>query len=323
MWQKDKTDANKLAAWTFDTAAKGQPYEATRFDGGAATGKAYTKKITAYGPLYNATNTQLLLPEGDPLRAAGVGPTLTSTAAYRIDNTVSQTGSPAVGGLPSEAVEYKYNATSQQITTRGSAYYLQKANSSPQGDLRDLWLSTGVKLIYVTNSYEEGTRRLTAIKVTDDVNSYPLQDLAFTQDDAGNVTSIFDTTTLGGAAKPAHQCFTYDGYSRVTEAWTPKTGDWAPAERTTANSAPYWTSYTYNDAGQRATETAHTRRPATKPPRTSTTTPPRTPSPTRSTRPPATAPPTTPTTAAETPPPAPAQPRSKPSPGPPKANCPR
>ncbi|MGA5629561.1 RHS repeat-associated core domain-containing protein [Streptomyces cellulosae] len=261
MWQKDKTDANKLAAWTFDTAAKGQPYEATRFDGGAATGKAYTKKITAYDYLYNATNTQLLLPEGDSLRAAGVGPTLTSTAAYRIDNTVSQTGSPAVGGLPSEAVEYKYNATGQQITTRGSSYYLQKANFSPQGDLRDLWLGTSEKLIYVTNSYEEGTRRLTGIKVTDDVHSYPLQDLAFTQDDAGNVTSVFDTTTLGGSAKPDHQCFTYDGYSRVTEAWTPKTADCTPAGRTTANidgSAPYWTSYTYNEAGQRATETTHT-----------------------------------------------------------------
>ena len=261
MWQKDKTDANKLAAWTFDTAAKGQPYEATRFDGGAATGKAYTKKITAYDYLYNATNTQLLLPEGDSLRAAGVGPTLTSTAAYRIDNRVSQTGSPAVGGLPSEAVEYKYNATGQQITTRGSSYYLQKANFSPQGDLRDLWLGTGEKLIYVTNSYEEGTRRLTGIKVTDDVNSYPLQDLAFTQDDAGNVTSIFDTTTLGGSAKPDHQCFTYDGHSRVTEAWTPKTADCASTGRITNNidgSAPYWTSYTYNEAGQRATETTHT-----------------------------------------------------------------
>ncbi|GAA3506596.1 hypothetical protein GCM10019016_137110 [Streptomyces prasinosporus] len=255
MWQKDKTDANKLAAWTFDTAAKGQPYEATRFDGAAATGKAYTKKITAYDYLCNATTTELLLPEGDSLRTAGVGPTLTSTAAYRIDNTVSQTGSPAVGGLPYEAVEHKYNATGQQITTRGSSYYLKKANFYPQGDLRDLWLGTGEKLIYVTNSYEKGTRRLTGIKVTDDVNSYPLQDLAFTQDDAGNVTSIFDITTRGGAAKPDHQCFTYDGYSRVTEAWTPKTSDCAPAGRTTANvdgSAPYWTPYTYNEVSHYA-----------------------------------------------------------------------
>ncbi len=37
----------------------------------------------------------------------------------------------------------------------------------------------------------------------------------------------------------------------MTEAWTPKTADCAPAGRTTANidgSAPYWTSYTYNEA---------------------------------------------------------------------------
>ncbi|MEU8295587.1 hypothetical protein, partial [Streptomyces pseudogriseolus] len=144
---------------------------------------------------------------------------------------------------------------------RLSASQVRCHRTLQQSHLRQLRLGTADKLAYVTNSYEDGTRRLTGIQVTDDVHSYPLQDLAFTQDDAGNVTSVFDTTTLGGAAKPDHQCFTYDGHSRVTEAWTPKTADCAPAGLTTANidgSAPYWTSYTYNEAGQRATETTHT-----------------------------------------------------------------
>ncbi|MFI9726282.1 RHS repeat-associated core domain-containing protein [Streptomyces sp. NPDC052092] len=169
--------------------------------------------------------------------------------------------SPAVGGLPFETVSYDYNATGQQVKSGGTTEYLRDATFSPQGDLRELRLGTGDKLVTITNSYEQGTRRLTGIKVADNVNSYPLQDLAFTQDDAGNVTSIFDTTTLGGAAKPDHQCFTYDGHSRVTEAWTPKTADCASAGRTTANidgAAPYWSSYTYNEAGQRATEITHT-----------------------------------------------------------------
>jgi RHS repeat-associated protein len=265
LWHKDKTAANQLAAWTFDTIAKGQPYEATRYDGGAvAPGKAYTKRINAYDTLYNVTSSELLLPDGDPLKAQLGTTPLKFTAAYRIDGTVSQTGSPAVGGLPSEIVSYTYNATGQQLTSKGTTGYLQGAAFSPQGDLRQLRLGTdGVsgKQAYVTNSYENGTRRLTGIQVTDDIHSYPLQDLTFTQDDAGNVTSIFDTTTLGGTAKPDHQCFTYDGYSRMTEAWTPKTADCAATGRTTANidgSAPYWTTYTYNQAGQRATETKHT-----------------------------------------------------------------
>lgn len=97
--------------------------------------------------------------------------------------------------------------------------------------------------------------------VKTDAQSYPLQDLNFTQDSAGNVTSIFDTTTLGGTAKPDYQCFTYDGHRRLTEAWTPKTADCATTGRTGSNidgAAPYWTSYTYTQGGQRKTETQHT-----------------------------------------------------------------
>ncbi len=77
---------------------------------------------------------------------------------------MSQTGSPAVGGLPSEAVSYDYNATGQQLKSRGTTGYLQGAAFSPQGDLRQLRLGTADKLAYVTNSYEDGTRRLTGIK---------------------------------------------------------------------------------------------------------------------------------------------------------------
>jgi YD repeat-containing protein len=44
MWHGSKTDANKQAAWVYDTVAKGQLTSATRYVGGV-TGKAYTKKV--------------------------------------------------------------------------------------------------------------------------------------------------------------------------------------------------------------------------------------------------------------------------------------
>jgi RHS repeat-associated protein len=264
MWQIAKTDANKLAAWTFDTVAKGQPDSAIRYDGGL-TGKAYTQKITAYDALYQATGSQLLLPDADPLVTAGVPKTLSFTTGYNLDGTVGQYASPAIGGLPAETVKYKYNSTGHQISSVGTTGYLQGAMLSPQGDLRQLTLSKDVtdsaKKAFLNWDYEPGTRRLTRAYVTDDVHGYMPQELKFTQDDAGNVTSIFDATTQGGTAKADHQCFTYDGYSRLTEAWTPKTADCATSGRTMSNidgSAPYWTSYTYNQAGQRKTETNHT-----------------------------------------------------------------
>lgn len=86
------------------------------------------------------------------------------------------------------------------------------------------------------------------------------QELKYTHDDAGNVTSIFDASTQGGTTKADYQCFEYDGNRRLTEAWTPKTANCAKSGRSTTNldgAAPYWTSYTYTESGQRETEKQH------------------------------------------------------------------
>jgi RHS repeat-associated protein len=266
MWQTDKTDGNKLAAWTFDSLYKGQQDTAVRYDGGLS-GKAYTQEVTAYDNLYRVTGSKLTLPESDrePLVAAGVPKTLSFTTGYRLDGTISQTSQPAVAGLASEMLKYTYNDTGQQLTSTGTTGYLQGASFSPQGDLTQLALGVqggdSAKKAYLNWQYEPGTRRLTRAFVTDDVHGYTPQDLKFTQDDAGNVTSIFDAATQGGTAKTDYQCFAYDGYSRLTESWTPKTADCAASGRAMSNidgAAPYWNSYTYTDAGQRKTETRHT-----------------------------------------------------------------
>ncbi|MEU5611507.1 polymorphic toxin-type HINT domain-containing protein [Streptomyces sparsogenes] len=263
MWSGTKTDANKLAAWTFDTLAKGQQDTAVRYDGGLA-GKAYTRKVTEYDSLYQVKGSELTLPDEDPLVKAGVPKTLAFTTGYRLDGTISQSREPAVGGLAAETVSYTYNATGQQLTSLGTTGYLQGATFSPQGDLRQLTVgmsgTSSAKKAYLNYDYEPGTRRLTRSYVTDDVHGYMPQELKFTQDDAGNVTSIFDSTTLGGTGKADYQCFAYDGYRRMTEAWTPATANCATTGRTTANlagAAPYWTSYHYNTAGQRDEQTEH------------------------------------------------------------------
>ncbi|WP_375803515.1 RHS repeat domain-containing protein [Streptomyces sp. A012304] len=262
MWQTTKTDANKLAAWTFDTLAKGQQDTAVRYDGGVA-GKAYTQKVTAYDPLYKVTNNQLILPSTDPLVAAGVPATLSFSTGYNLDGTVKQAAQPAVAGLSSETVSYTHDALGQVLTAKGTTGYLQGVAYSPLGDLRQMTLATdptSTKKIYVNHDYEAGTRRLTRSYVTDDVHGYMLQELKFSQDDAGNITSVHDGTTLGGTGKEDYQCFAYDGYRRLSEAWTPKTADCATSGRTTANlggAAPYWTSYEYNASGLRSKQTEH------------------------------------------------------------------
>lgn len=265
LWDGSKTDANKLAAWTFDTLAKGKPDTSVRYENGVGTptSKAYTQKVTKYDAAYRAQQNELTLPASDPLVAAGVPQTLKSSSYYNtIDGTLTGEDYPAVAGLPSESTTNTYNGYGQQLTADGRDSYLLDATYAPVGDLRQLVLGTNgtAPKASLNYDYEPGTRRLTRSYVTDDVHGYMPQELKFTQDDAGNVTSIFDATTQGGTAKADYQCFTYDGHRRLTDAWTPKTADCATTGRTTANidgAAPYWTSYTYNTAGQRKTETQH------------------------------------------------------------------
>ncbi|MEU2251511.1 RHS repeat-associated core domain-containing protein [Streptomyces sp. NPDC019224] len=263
-WQNSRTDGNKLAHWSFDSILKGLPAASTRYVGGSGTtGTAYTKQITAYDTRGRVTETRLVLPDDDPLVTSGaVTSTLDFESDYRLDGTLSTTTAPAVAGLPRETVQTHYNTFGLPEQLSGTSDYVQNIAYSQLGQLWQLRLGVvNTNTVSISNSYEAGTGRLTNTSVSDETHTGRLQDLDFTQDQAGNITSIFDKATIDGTHEPDYQCFAYDTYLRLSEAWTPKTADCAPAGRTTADlagPAPYWTSYTYNTVGQRETEVAHT-----------------------------------------------------------------
>ncbi|MEV7343619.1 RHS repeat-associated core domain-containing protein [Streptomyces sp. NPDC093544] len=269
---EEQVDANKLTHYAYDTEAKGQVDSSTRYVGGVS-GSAYTKQVTEYDSLYRATTTQLVLPTEDALVKLGAVPssTLTFSTNYNIDGTQQYTSEPAAGGLSAEIINTDYNGLGLPTAVNGTTGYLLGASYSALGQTEQLTLGTssaaGTKKAYINNKYEEGTDRLKESSVTDQTHSYLLQDLNYTYDDAGNVTAISDPTPLGGTGSADNQCFTYDGYRRVTNAWTPSTADCSTSKRTTANlggASPYWTSYTYTDSGLRSTETTHTTSADTK-----------------------------------------------------------
>ncbi|MGO4429968.1 hypothetical protein AB4Z54_67275, partial [Streptomyces sp. MCAF7] len=84
MWSGTKTDVNKLAAWSFDTLAKGQQDTAVRYDGGLA-GKAYTRKVTEYDSLYQVEEKPPHVPSSLP----------SSPKTTRISLTSRSTRTPA------------------------------------------------------------------------------------------------------------------------------------------------------------------------------------------------------------------------------------
>ncbi len=270
LWKTSRTDANKLASWTYDSVLKGLPTASTRHVNGVGqTGsKAYTQQVTAYDVLGRPFATSLTLPADDPLVTSGaVAATTTQEVTYRLDGTVNTTKEPAAAGLPAETLTHRYNSAGLQTELSGVSKYLLAANYTALGQTGQLQLGTsaaeGTKRVFLTQSYEEGTGRLLNAAV-DDQTRGPVQDLAYTYDQAGNVTSITDNADIGTGTD--RQCFTYDAYRRLAEAWTPKTAGCSAGDRTTANlggPAPYWNSYTYTDSGQRKTEKTSTTTAAT------------------------------------------------------------
>ncbi|GGR58324.1 polymorphic toxin-type HINT domain-containing protein [Streptomyces griseomycini] len=260
-WAGSKTDATQLTAHTYDTILKGLPATSTRYIGGT-TGAAYTQAVTAYDSMSRATHTELRLPASDPFVKAGTPATLPFETHYNTNGTVKQTEDPALGGLEDEITGYEYDSLGN-LTDIGT--YLTDIDYSALTQPNQLTFGTD-KHVYVANTYEPGTGRLTNSYTQDETHPYQLQNLTYTYDQAGNVTSLSDSTTLGGTSSADTQCFTYDGHRRLTEAWTPashKCTD-APSADALSGPAPYWTSYTYNTAGQRTTETQHTPSTTTK-----------------------------------------------------------
>ncbi|MFF0437485.1 polymorphic toxin-type HINT domain-containing protein [Streptomyces sp. NPDC004327] len=262
-WSGSATDATLLTERTYDTPLKGLPASSTRYVGGKGqlNSKAYTKSVTAYDELSRPTTTELSLPATDSLYASVPNGKLTYNTTYRLDGTLGSASEPALGGLGSEIIEYGYGSLGQLTSVKGLTGYLQNADYTALGQLQQMTLGmggTGDRNVYVTNYYEAGTGRLTRSNVTDQTHPYMPQDLNYTYDQAGNVTSIADPATLGGTGKAETQCFTYDGHLRLTEAWTPASKCTDPrAANTLGGPAPYWTSYTYNQGGQRQQETKH------------------------------------------------------------------
>ncbi|MFJ7154616.1 RHS repeat-associated core domain-containing protein [Streptomyces sp. NPDC101118] len=264
LWKTSKTDANKLAAWTYDTVLKGYPSASTRYEGGV-TGKAYTKEVTAYDTLSRATKSRLTIPSDDALVTSGaIAATTEYQTDYRLDGSLSSTVTPAAGGLPSEALTYTYDTHGLAQSLSGTTDYVQDVSYSPLGEVEQLTLArsaaVGVRKTFLGFTREEGTRRLLNSTVSDQTHAGMLQDVTYGYDQVGNVTSIMDAAPLSGISKADFQCFEYDGQRRLTEAWTPKTASCALGGRdasTFDGAAPYWKTYAYSASGQRTKETTH------------------------------------------------------------------
>nr|WP_055502337.1 RHS repeat-associated core domain-containing protein [Nonomuraea pusilla] len=235
-----------LAEWKYDALAKGHMNASIRYVGG----QAYKAEINAIDAAYRPLRQTVTIPEREGKLA---GSYLLNTR-YTLDDQVQSISFPAGGGLAEESVVYSYDELSQPVKVTGLSSYVTATRYSKLGETLQHELSTGGRKTWLTYTHDEGTRRLTRMRVDRDGVASPDLDLNYSYDPTGNITKIADQA--GGRDT---QCFTYDHLRRLTSAWT-ATDDCAagsPQSDVIGGPAPYAVSYAYDATGNRTKETKH------------------------------------------------------------------
>ncbi|MFN8074070.1 MAG: RHS repeat-associated core domain-containing protein [Kineosporiaceae bacterium] len=259
-YEGSRTDAGLAATWTYDTVRPGLPTGWTKYVGGKA-GAAYTQAVTRYDALNMPQATVFTLPGTDPLVTEAKVPASWEFITRRnIDGSIAAVTSPSVGGLPGFSPTVTYSGLGLPTALSG---LVADVKYSELGQVDWMSLSQNVNLskqAAVSMRYEPGTGRLASVTAGEGGSAALALNLSYSYDLAGNVISVKDTAPSGGAAADT-QCFTYDGYRRMTDAWTPGNADCNVTGRSAATlggPAPFWLSWTYAAGGQRQTETQRT-----------------------------------------------------------------
>lgn len=234
------------ASWLHDSLAKGQLTSSTRH----ANGAAYRTAVTGYDQLYRAKGTTLTVPSAEG-RLAG---TYTEATTYLPDGSIDTHQLAAVPGVPTETLEYRYNAAGYLNQMGGYGAYV--AGTTYMANGKPVQYAVGPtfgKTAWQTFTYEVGTERLATWKVTrENIGGEEL--FAYAYDNAGNVKSLTQT----GYGAVDRQCFSTDFLRRVVEAWTPTDATCtSPDVAELGGPSPYWHSYRYSAAGDRTTQIEH------------------------------------------------------------------
>lgn len=248
-------EANKRAEWVYDTVVKGQLTKSTRFDGG----NSYTREITDYTPDYKPKGVTFTIPAAE----TGLAGSYTYDHTYLVNGLAASTRLPDLdgsGGLPAETLTFGYNGLDKPrtlSTSIGSTTYVDLTAYTRYGELAVLGRRTDNGRVMDTGFYyQEGTRRVERLLTTREVAPASVLDVNLTYDHMGNITRAADTPT-GGTADV--QCFTHDNLRRLTEAWTPASGDCAAAPTAAALGGPakYWHTWTFDKVGNRTKLVEH------------------------------------------------------------------
>ena len=262
--------SNQLAAFAYDSLAKGQPTSETLYTNGASdASKTYTETALGYTALYQSTGTSVTIPSAEG-RLAGT---------YQYTNQHSATTSMLSGesfvaeaGLPREQVNYSYDLSESLSAFGGTYTYLNTVSYDALGHVLQTNFGVYGKQLARTETYDLPTGRVLTQSDALQTLSSALDTTSYTYSQSGLTSSVH--TGQNGTTTADTQCFTFDHQQRLTAAWTdtggvnsPTTGqvmgiggckDASPvAGKVTGGPAPYWESFVYDALGNRVSATNH------------------------------------------------------------------
>ncbi|MEU7550929.1 RHS repeat-associated core domain-containing protein [Streptomyces sp. NPDC044571] len=250
-----KQGTTVLTAVVYDTVAKGQPTKTVRY----VDGQGYESEILAYNNLYQPLATKVTIPSA-PDTGALAG-TYQWTNTYNITGQLLTTKHPAMGDLPAETVGSTYKSVSGLLNSMaaGSSRLVSAMTYDHYGRSTRQELGALGQRLYGSTEYDEHTGAVSRAYIDRDLAPQRIEDTKYTNDPAGNLTSIATAYGQDAARTTDTQCVNLDALRRITEAWTNKGETCAASPSTTVigGEDPYWTTYTYDAVGNRKTETKH------------------------------------------------------------------
>lgn len=233
---------DELASWTYDTVAQGQLTSSTSYSGGSQ----YTEEITGYAPNGKPSGTETIIP-GSQGALAGA---YTQTYTYAPDGQETSYTDSAAGGLPAETVTTGYDSAGQPNSLTGTSPYVDSLTYTNLGQPLQYTMGTTTAPVYVTNSYDPRSGNLAQQNTQVGAAQTQVDDLNYSYNDVGYVTSEADTPS-GATSATDVQCFKYDYLGRLVQAWAQGTSGCAstPSASAEGGAAPYWQTYTYDAVG--------------------------------------------------------------------------
>ena len=259
-----QNSSTQTGAWLWDTEQKGELTTSSTMNVALANGTTgtITDQINGYDVAGRAGGSVITVPSGE----TGLGGTYITAMTYTSTGLLTAVQPAAMPGSPTETVKEAYDALGHPVSESGYNTIVSAATYTPYGELAQQTLGASNAPVWQTYTYDPQNRNITDVNVSAQLAQPQLDDTEYTYDTADQLTSITDTQGYGSSAPVEQQCYSYDALDRLTEAYTaaaPTTDGSCPDNPATAGNGavggpePYWTSWTFDQLGQRTSQDQH------------------------------------------------------------------